>query len=62
MKLGKNDVEEFLDIYGTTLYRIKIEGGWLVYYEGMHSKGGITFVPDKNHKWGKKQKQGEKQK
>jgi len=32
------------------LVRSKIPGGWLVAFYG-HNIGGLTFVPDPNHKW-----------
>jgi hypothetical protein len=39
---------------GTDLYRSKIPGGWLVYFENQYSDsgtGGLTFVPDPDHEW-----------
>lgn len=39
-------------ISGAYVYRASVPGGWLVQVS-ISEGGGLTFVPDPNHQWGK---------
>lgn len=57
MSLFGNDTPkiEKLDIWeevgeDSYVYRTSVPEGWLVCYKDYHA-GGVTFVPDVDHKW-----------
>lgn len=48
MKEEWEDIDEGED--GEHLKRMKVFGGWLVFYSCLAGEG-MTFVPDKKHEW-----------
>lgn len=32
-------------------FRAKVEGGWLILTKGSEGVAGLTFLPDREHKW-----------
>lgn len=43
--------EELGEMPTSTLYRIKVPGGWLVRIQGHSGSEAITFYPDPQHLW-----------
>jgi hypothetical protein len=49
-RLHLERLEGSVDWVGGELYRSKIPGGWLVFFNGINSES-VTFVPDADHEW-----------